>query len=102
MTLIARVNLRPRERLFSGREQTSAAANTRIRRDRRPGPGAERTGTALQLRHRRLLGAAINNAAITAPINEITMVSAADSTLAVPSTITAGVGNFAVGWDTAA
>ena len=48
------------------------------------------------------LGAAINNAAITAPINEITMVSAADSTLAVPSTITAGVGNFAVGWDTAA
>ena len=45
------------------------------------------------------LGAAINNAAITAPINEVTMVSAADETLAVPSTITGGVGNFAVGWD---
>jgi cell division septation protein DedD len=47
------------------------------------------------------LGAAINNAAITAPINEVTMVSAADNTLAVPSTITGGVGNFAVGWDAA-
>jgi Peptidase A4 family len=45
------------------------------------------------------LGAAINNAAITAPINEVTMVSAAGDTLAVPSTITGGVGNFAVGWD---
>jgi peptidase A4-like protein len=45
------------------------------------------------------LGAAINNAAITAPINEVTMVSAAGNTLAVPSTITGGVGNFAVGWD---
>jgi hypothetical protein len=45
------------------------------------------------------LGAAINNAAITAPINEVTMVSASDNTLAVPSTITGGVGNFAVGWD---
>jgi peptidase A4-like protein len=45
------------------------------------------------------LGAAINNAAITAPINEVTMVSAAGNTLAVPSTLTGGVGNFAVGWD---
>jgi len=48
------------------------------------------------------LGAAINNAAITAPINEITMVSAAGNTLAVPSTITGGVGNFSVGWDAGA
>jgi hypothetical protein len=48
------------------------------------------------------LGAAINNAAITAPVNEVTMVSAAGRTLAVPSTITGGVGNFAVGWDAAA
>jgi peptidase A4-like protein len=49
------------------------------------------------------LGAAINNAAITAPINQVTMVSAAGNTLAVPSTITGGgVGNFAVGWDAAA
>lgn len=48
------------------------------------------------------LGAAINNAAITAPINQITMVSAAGNTLAVPSTITGGVGNFAVGWDAGA
>jgi hypothetical protein len=49
------------------------------------------------------LGAAINNAAITAPINQVTMVSAAGDTLAVPSTITGGgVGNFAVGWDAAA
>jgi len=49
------------------------------------------------------LGAAINNAAITAPINQVTMVSAAGKTLAVPSTITGGgVGNFAVGWDAAA
>jgi Peptidase A4 family len=47
------------------------------------------------------LGAAINNAAITAPINEVTMVSAAGNTLAVPSAITGGVGNFAVGWDAA-
>jgi hypothetical protein len=47
------------------------------------------------------LGAAINNAAITAPINEVTMVSAAGDTLAVPSEITGGVGNFAVGWDAA-
>jgi hypothetical protein len=45
------------------------------------------------------LGAAINNAAITAPINEVTMVSTAGNTLAVPSTITGGGGNFAVGWD---
>jgi peptidase A4-like protein len=45
------------------------------------------------------LGAAINNAAVTAPVNEVTMVSAAGNTLAVPSTITGGVGNFAVGWD---
>jgi hypothetical protein len=43
--------------------------------------------------------AAINNAAITAPTNEVTMVSAAGNTLAVTSTITGGVGNFAVGWD---
>jgi hypothetical protein len=48
------------------------------------------------------LGAAVNNAAITAPINEVTMVSAAGNTLAVPSTITGGVGNFAVGWDASA
>jgi hypothetical protein len=48
------------------------------------------------------LGAAINNAAITAPINEVTLVSAAGNTLAVPSTITGGVGNFAIGWDAAA
>jgi len=48
------------------------------------------------------LGAAINNAAITAPINQVTMVSAAGNTLAVPSTITGGVGNFAVGWDASA
>jgi Peptidase A4 family len=47
------------------------------------------------------LGAAINNAAITAPVNEVTLVSAAGNTLAVPSTLTGGgVGNFAVGWDT--
>jgi hypothetical protein len=48
------------------------------------------------------LGAAINNAAITAPINEVTLVSAAGNTLAVPSTVTGGVGNFAIGWDAAA
>jgi hypothetical protein len=48
------------------------------------------------------LGAAINNAAITAPINEVTLVSAAGNTLAIPSTITGGVGNFAVGWDASA
>jgi len=47
------------------------------------------------------LGAAINNAAITAPVNEVTMVSAAGNTLAVPSAITGGAGNFAVGWDAA-
>jgi hypothetical protein len=44
-------------------------------------------------------GAAINNAAITTPIDEITMVSAEGVTLAVPSTITGGIGNFTVGWD---
>jgi hypothetical protein len=44
-------------------------------------------------------GAAINNAAITTPIDEITMVSAEDVTLAVPSAITGGIGNFTVGWD---
>lgn len=48
------------------------------------------------------LGSAINNAAITTPIDEITMVSGAGNTLAVPSTITGGVGNFSVGWDAAA
>ena len=48
------------------------------------------------------LGAAINNAAITAPINEVTLQSTAGDTLAVPSTITGGVGNFSVGWDAAA
>jgi Peptidase A4 family len=48
------------------------------------------------------LGAAINNAPINAPINEVTLVSAAGNTLAVPSTITGGVGNFAVGWDASA
>jgi hypothetical protein len=48
------------------------------------------------------LGAAINSAAIAAPINEATMVSSAGNTLAVPSTITGGVGNFAVGWDASA
>jgi hypothetical protein len=45
------------------------------------------------------LGAAINNAAITAPVNEVTLVSAAGNTLAEPSNITGGAGNFAVGWD---
>jgi len=44
-------------------------------------------------------GAAVNNAAITSPINEITMVSAEGVTLAVPSAISGGVGNFSVGWD---
>jgi hypothetical protein len=48
------------------------------------------------------LGAAINNAAIAAPINEATMVSAAGNTLAEPSNITGGTGNFAVGWDASA
>ena len=48
------------------------------------------------------LGAAVNSAAIAAPINEATMVSSAGNTLAVPSTITGGVGNFAVGWDASA
>lgn len=47
------------------------------------------------------LGAAINNAAIAAPIHQVTMVSTAGNTLAVPSTITGG-SNFAVGWDAAA
>jgi hypothetical protein len=40
------------------------------------------------------LGAAINNAAITAPLNEVTLVSAAGNTLAEPSNITGGTGNF--------
>jgi hypothetical protein len=48
------------------------------------------------------LGAAINNAAIAAPINEVTLQSMAGDTLAVPSTITGGVGNFSVGWDASA
>jgi hypothetical protein len=48
------------------------------------------------------LGAAINSAAIAAPINEATMVSSAGDTLAEPSNITGGVGNFAVGWDASA
>jgi Peptidase A4 family len=48
------------------------------------------------------LGAAVNNVAITAPINELTLQSAAGNTLAVPSAITGGVGNFAVGWDASA
>jgi len=49
------------------------------------------------------LGAAINNAAVAAPVNEVTLVSAAGNTLAVPSTLTGGgVGNFSVGWDAAA
>jgi hypothetical protein len=43
--------------------------------------------------------AAINNAAIAAPINQVTMVSAEGETLAVPSAISGGVGNFSVGWD---
>jgi hypothetical protein len=43
--------------------------------------------------------AAINNVAIAAPIDEITMVSAEGTTLAVPSQISGGVGNFSVGWD---
>jgi hypothetical protein len=63
---------------------------------------APRNGQAQPLSHFGIvdfLGAAINNAAITAPINQVTMVSAAGNTLAVPSTITGGVGNFAVGWD---
>ena len=45
------------------------------------------------------LGAAVNNAAIAAPINEDTLVSGAGVTLAEPSNITGGTGNFAVGWD---
>jgi hypothetical protein len=48
------------------------------------------------------LGAAVNNAAIAAPINEVTLVSAAGNTLAEPSAITGGAGNFAVGWDASA
>jgi hypothetical protein len=48
------------------------------------------------------LGAAINNAAVAAPVNEVTLVSAAGNTLAVPSTLTGGVGNFSVGWDASA
>ena len=49
------------------------------------------------------LGAAVNNAAIAAPVNEVTLVSASGSTLAEPSAITGGgTGNFAVGWDAAA
>jgi hypothetical protein len=44
-------------------------------------------------------GAAINNAAIAAPIDQITMDSAEGVTLAVPSAISGGVGNFSVGWD---
>lgn len=48
------------------------------------------------------LGAAVNNAAITAPVNEVRLVSAAGNTLAEPSNITGGVGNFAVGWDASA
>jgi hypothetical protein len=66
---------------------------------------APRNGQAQPLSHFGIvdfLGAAINNAAITAPINQVTMVSAAGNTLAVPSTITGGVGNFAVGWDAGA
>jgi hypothetical protein len=43
--------------------------------------------------------AAINNAAIAAPINQITMQSAEGVTLAVPSVISGGVGNFSVAWD---
>jgi Peptidase A4 family len=48
------------------------------------------------------LGAAVNNAAIAAPVNEVTLVSAAGNTLAEPSNITGGAGNFAVGWDASA
>ncbi len=48
------------------------------------------------------LGAAINNAPIAAPINGVTLVSAAGNTLAEPSNITGGAGNFAVGWDASA
>jgi hypothetical protein len=44
-------------------------------------------------------GAAINNAAIASPINEISMQSAEGVTLAVPSAISGGVGNFSVAWD---
>jgi hypothetical protein len=43
--------------------------------------------------------AAINNAAITSPIDEITMESAEDVTLAAPSVISGGVGNFSIAWD---
>jgi hypothetical protein len=44
-------------------------------------------------------GAAINNAAITSPVDAITMQSAEGVTLAVPSAISGGVGNFSVAWD---
>ena len=40
--------------------------------------------------------------AVAAPGNEVTLVSAAGNTLAVPSTLTGGVGNFSVGWDASA
>jgi hypothetical protein len=43
--------------------------------------------------------AAINNAAIAAPIEEITMDSAEGVTLATPSAISGGIGNFSVAWD---
>jgi hypothetical protein len=47
-------------------------------------------------------GAAINNVAIgTSPINEITMESANDVTMATPSAISGGIGNFSVAWDSA-
>jgi hypothetical protein len=44
-------------------------------------------------------GAAINNAAIASPIDEITMESAEDTVLATPSGISGGIGNFSVAWD---
>jgi Peptidase A4 family len=47
-------------------------------------------------------GAAINNVAIgTSPIDEITMNSANDVTMAAPSAISGGIGNFSVAWDSA-
>jgi hypothetical protein len=44
-------------------------------------------------------GATINNATIAAPIYEITMQSAEGATLAVPSTLSGGTGDFSVAWD---
>jgi hypothetical protein len=44
-------------------------------------------------------GATIDNATIGAPIYEITMQSAEGATLAVPSALNGGTGDFSVAWD---